>query len=508
MIGSVTCANAGLVEGVNCNTIAGQGLNIGSPLTIGLGKQDLTYVNSSTPGVGSGLSNVPDITQYTISNPTTDSFKQYNGRLDANVTTKDHAAFAIYWVPSSYSRLNGGLGYQLFHHDQINDAFSVIWDHTFSPTFLNEARANAAGWRWNEVNSNPQAPFGLPEDQLFTANTSNGPQQIGAISLGALGVPAPTILNQWTYGYKDVATKVVGPQTMKFGFDFTRLYYLNDPIGAPNYTFYNLWDFLNDAPEQESGPFQATTGFPGGYRNDNRENMWGIFFQDDWKARPNLTLSAGLRYNYFGAITDKDNNMGAVRFGSGADLLTGISIRTRISGWNPQKLNFGPQVGFNWSPSYMKGKVVWRGGFGMNYNQQQISTANTYDFNPPGTSTVPGISTSPTNINPNILYAISTSPTSILGYPSNPSAISAFNSVGLPMGGGGKHRGLAHQSAHPVSVSLFARDRDRFRTSMGRERWIHGQYWKTSQLQLRFKRFRSHSGCAAESPGKQHQHGR
>jgi hypothetical protein len=436
VIGSVTCANAGLVEGVNCNTISGQGLNIGSPLTTGLGKQDLTYVNSSSPGVGGGLSNVPDITQYTISNPTTSDFKQYNGRLDANITSKDHAAFAIYWVPSSLTRLNGGLDYQLFHHDQTNDAFSVIWNHTFSPTFLNEARANAAGWRWNEVASNPQAPFGLPEDQLFTANTSSGAQQIGAISLGALGVPAPTILDQWTYGYKDVATKVVGPQTMKFGFDFTKLYYLNDPIGAPNYTFYNLWDFLNDAPEQESGPFQATTGFPGGYRNDNRQNMWGIFFQDDWKVRPNLTLSAGLRYNYFGPITDKDNNMGVVRFGSGADLLTGIAIRTRINGWNAQNLNFGPQIGFNWSPSYMKGKVVWRGGYGLNYNQQQLATATTYDGNPPGTSSVPGISTGPTNINPNILYAISTSPTSIFGYPKNPSAVSTFNSAGLPVAGG------------------------------------------------------------------------
>ena len=147
VIGSVTCANAGLVEGVNCNTIPGQGLNIGSPLTTGLGTQDLTYVSTSNPGVGSGLSNVPDITQYTISNPTTSDFKQYNGRLDADVTSKDHAAFAIYWVPSSLTRLNGGLGYQLFNHDQVNDAFSVIWNHTFSPTFLNEARANAAGWR-------------------------------------------------------------------------------------------------------------------------------------------------------------------------------------------------------------------------------------------------------------------------------------------------------------------------------------------------------------------------
>jgi hypothetical protein len=432
-INSVTCADAHLTEGVTCNTIAGQGLNIGSPLTTGLGKQDLTYVSNSTPGVGSGLSNVPDITQYTISDPTVSDFKQYNGRLDADVTSKDHAAFAIYWVPSSLSHLNGGLGYQQFNHDQINDAFSVIWNHTFSPSFLNEARANAAGWRWNELSDNPQAPYGLPEDQLYSPN---GTDQIGSVSLGALGVPSPSVLNQWTYGYKDVATKVLGSQTMKFGFDFTRIYYLNDPIGAPNYTFYNIWDFLNDAPEQESGPFQATTGFPGGFRNDNRENMWGIFFQDDWKVRPNLTLSAGLRYSYFGPLTDKDNNMGVLRFGSGSSLLTGISIRTGIDAWNAQKLNFGPQIGFNWSPSQFNGKVVWRGGYGLNYNQQQLATANAYDGNPPGTSAVPGISTGPTNINPNILYATSSNPSSIVGYPANPSAISTFNAAGLPIVGG------------------------------------------------------------------------
>ena len=205
-------------------------------------------------------------------------------------------------------------------------------------------------------------------------------------------MPAPNHLDQWTYGYKDVATKVLHSQTMKFGFDFTRLYYLNDPIGAPNYTFYNIWDFLNDAPEAEGGPFQATTGFPGGFRNDNRQNMLGVFFQDDWKARPNLTLSAGLRYSYFGPLTDKNNNMGVLTFGSGAGLLTGITIRTGIGAWNAQKLNFGPQVGFNWSPASSNGKVVFRGGYGLNYNQEQIANANINDGNPPGTSSVPGSS--------------------------------------------------------------------------------------------------------------------
>ena len=167
VIGSATCSNAGLTEGVNCRTIPGQGLNIGSPLTNGLGKQDLTYVNPGTPGVGNGLSNTPDIANYTTQNPTSSDFKQYNGRLDADVTSKDHLAFAIYWVPTSTTTHNGGLGYQLFNHSQVNNAFSVIWNHIFSPTLLNEARANAAGWRYNELESNPQAPFGLPQDQLF-----------------------------------------------------------------------------------------------------------------------------------------------------------------------------------------------------------------------------------------------------------------------------------------------------------------------------------------------------
>jgi hypothetical protein len=446
VIGSETCANAGLIEGVNCRTIAGQGLNVGSPLTTGLGKQDLTYVSSANPGVGSGLSTTPDVALYSLRNPTTSDFQQYNGRLDADVTSKDHASFAIYWEPSTLSRSNGGYGYDIFNHSQINDAFSVIWNHIFSPTFLNEARANAAGWRYNELASNPQAPYGLPQDSV---------PQFESVALGSFGVSVPGLYNQWTYGYKDVATKVFRAHTIKFGADFTRLYFLNDPIGAPNYTFYNLWDFMNDAPEAEGGPFQATTGFPGGFRNDNRQNMYGIFVQDNWKASPTLTLSAGLRYSYFGPLTDKDNNMGVLSFGSGTSLLTGITIRSGVDGWSAQNLNFGPEFGFNWSPT---NRIVVRGGYGLNYNEEQIANANANDSNPPGTSSVPGASTSPTHINPNILYAVSSSPTNLFGYPKNPHAITTFNSAGLPTGGSANLNALTNnlptQYAHHYSLEV------------------------------------------------------
>ena len=430
---TATCKDAGLIATVNCNNVTGGGLNIGSPLTTGLGKQDLTYVSSSTPGVGSGLSTVADIALYNTTSPLTSDFKQYNGRLDADVTGKDHASFAIYWVPDTKTDYNGGLGYDLFNHSQINDAFSVIWNHTFSPTFLNELRGNAAGWRYNELASNPQAPYGLPQDFVSA---------IGSISIGNLGPGYPGDLDQWTYGYKDVATKVLRAQTMKFGFDLTRLYYLNVPISVPQYTFYNLWDFMNDAPEAEGGSFQATTGIPGGYRNDNRENIVGVFFQDDWKVLPNLTLSAGLRYSYFGPMTDKDNHQGVLSFGTGSDLLTGITIRTGIGAWTAQKLNFGPQFGFNWSPDGFKNKLVVRGGFGLNYNGEQIANANAPDGNPPGTSGIPGGSGGPNNINPNIIYAVSSSPHDYYGYPANPHAITTFNSAGLPTAGGANLNGL------------------------------------------------------------------
>jgi len=128
----------------------------------------------------------------------------YNGRLDADVTSKDRIGFAIYWVPQSTDNYNGNRAYDIFHHRQINDAFSVIWNHTFSPTLLNELRANAAGWRWNEVTDNSQSPVGFPSD---------GITQIGSINPESFGPNVGSILNQWTYSYKDVATKIIGRHT-------------------------------------------------------------------------------------------------------------------------------------------------------------------------------------------------------------------------------------------------------------------------------------------------------
>jgi hypothetical protein len=431
-----SCTTIGLTEGVNCRTIPGQGINIGTPLTTPLGTQDLTWTGTSNPGVGSGLGTVADIANYDTVNPTTFNASQYNGRLDADATSRDHIAFAIYWVPLSTTTHRNDRAYDLFHHNQINDAYSVIWNHTFSPNFLNEARANAAGYRWNEIDANPQSPVGFPTDTF---------EPIVNTTVNQFGPSVGSILDQWTYGFKDVATKIIGRHSIKFGGDATRLFYLQDCVACavPSYTFFNIWDFLNDAPHQEAGNFNPSTGSPTAERQDDRENIWGVFVQDDFKVRKNVTLNIGLRYSYFGSLYSKEGNMFVAIPGGGSSFLTGMTVR-RGNSWIPEKDNLGPQIGFTWSPEELHDKVVIRGGYGLSYNQDQIAISSNIVANP-GLVVSPTFTMStPTSPNPGIIYSPATTPTSLFTYPPNPNAISTFGSNGLPTTG-------------TVNLSLFPR---------------------------------------------------
>ena len=435
---SATCSTAGLIEGKNCATIAGQGLDIGSPLKTALGTHDPTYGgNTNSPGVGSGLDGVADIANYLTVNPTTNSQKQYNGRLDADATRNDHLSFAIYWVPTSSTDYSGTQrAYNLYHHSQINNAFSGIWNHTFSPTFLNEARANAAGWRWNEIKDNPQEPFGLPQDNIGVLNGPGG-NNIGSIELNYFGAPGPSVFNQWTYSYKDVATKIMGRHTVKFGGEATRLYYLNESTysARPGFNFFNVWDFLNDAPQGETGQFNPVTGTPTAARQDERETIYGFFAQDDFRVLSNLTINVGLRYSYFGPLSEKYGNLDTVVLGGGANVVTDLSIRKGGNLWQAQKANFGPQVGFAWSPGPFHEKVVLRGGFGLNYNQEEIAISGNSSGNP-GRTVSPQFSLSnPDSPNPGIVYAIPSDSKSLFGYPANPNTIVSFGANGLPTTG-------------------------------------------------------------------------
>lgn len=430
-----SCDSIGLVQGTNCNMIPGQGLDIGRPLTAPLGTQDPSWTSSLNPGLGgdgsgspANLDGIPDLMFINTVGPDDSTEVQYHGRLDFNATSKDLLAFSIYRVPVDSTFFNGPVrSANLWHHSALNEAETFLWDHTFSPTLVNEARVNAAGWRWNEITSNPQEPWGLPTDNI---------DNLGSINVQNFGAPGPSVFDQWTYGAKDVLTKVQNSHTLKFGGEVTRLLFVDEaPWSArPSYNFRNFWDFLNDAPYQENGTFDPTTGVPTSFRKDTRENIVAFFVQDDYKLKPNFTLNLGMRWEYFGPLTEKNGNLGVVQLGSGPDLLTGMSVRKGGPLFDTSTNNWGPQIGFAWSPGSLlhhsfHNNFVIRGGFGIGYNGlEEGITLN-------GRNNPPFVSSNSTLMGSQILYGVPADLHDFNGYPSNPFGITQFDSNNLPING-------------------------------------------------------------------------
>lgn len=427
-----TCAQAGMSEATQCQAVGG-GLDIGSPLTTGRGNFDSTFGAVATPfGVGNGLDGIPDIQFVQTTNPSISTETQYNGRVDYQLTSNDRLTYSIYWVPNNSTFYNGqARSANLWHSDRLNYSDALLWDHTFGSTLINEARFNVSRWYFNELADNPQEPWGLP------LGTMTGyPGNICCIAYGANG---PGIFYKTGYNIRDVATKVWGNHSVRMGVDIYKEQNTQTQGGGarPSYNFNNLWDFANDAPVSESGNFNPVTGVPTLLTSYVRDTDFALFVQDDYKVKQNLTLNLGLRWEYFGPFHEKYGHLATAVLGPPPNQLADISLRLGGNLYNADKHNFGPQIGFAWSPGSLpflhqgiQNKLVVRGGFGIGYNRTEDAIPLNVLTNP---SPLFG---SFTLFTPNIVYAAPASAHQFAPYPANPNAVTAFNSTtNLPTGG-------------------------------------------------------------------------
>jgi outer membrane receptor protein involved in Fe transport len=438
-----TCASVGL-PATQCQETASGGLDVGSPLNLPLGTPDPTFPTPTNPqpgtplGVGGGLDGIPDVVFANVTNPRERKAEQWNGRLDFDATSKDRIFFSTYWVPViTQSFVGPERAANFWTNDRLNWSAGIGWTRTISATMLNELRLNATRWSWDEFASNPQQAWGLPTSEIT---------RMAPIGIKAFGAPGPSIFAETTYNLRDTVSKVVNTHNLRFGADIYREQRLDTaPWNArPTFRFRNLWDYLNDAPFEEGGNFDVRTGQTSQSRKHIRSAMYGFFVQDDWKVRPNLTVNLGLRWEYFGPVSETDDNISNVLLGTGANTLTDLRLKTGGTLFEASKNNWGPQIGFAWSPhsllgSDTAGKVVFRGGFGIGYNRQMEASILDVRDNPPG-GTVgftfcnpaipPGCQTGR-----ELLYAVPDDVNQFTDWPANPNAVTAFDeNTGLPTG--------------------------------------------------------------------------
>jgi hypothetical protein len=112
----------------------------------------------------------------------------------------------------------------------------------------------------------------------------------------------------------------------------------------------------------------------------------GYFFQDDWKIRRNFSLNLGIRWEYSGVPSERDNQMGTL------DQISSINTVSQISNMTVQKSgqwynkdwnNFAPRVGFSWDVKG-DGKTAVRGAAGVYYDRLIGATISAVDSGTPG----------------------------------------------------------------------------------------------------------------------------
>lgn len=263
---------------------------------------------------------------------------------------------------------------------------SLSFLSTLSSTRINEVRFGYSRYRTSfsslDINSgfDPAAigldfgtgKLGIPEFD-FSVPIEN---------LGAQGFSVPRGRTSQTYQILDNYTWLHGHHTFKFGGEFRRaaIENFNDNLERGIINFFpvgldsdpvvdSLANFyLGGAPDDNFFVLALT----GDTHRTTYNNGFSFFVQDDFRLRPNFTLNLGVRWEYFGPISEKNNLLSNLAPDGtlamvGTDHLNGA--------YNRDLNNFAPRLGFAWN---VKSRTVLRAAYGVYYDYipQHLMLAN------------------------------------------------------------------------------------------------------------------------------------
>jgi hypothetical protein len=222
-----------------------------------------------------------------------------------------------------------------------SEAIALAHNITLSSSAVNQARFQFSRLTPADapLNTNPVVIIDIDDPRDVSGNTSANPFTRTGTLLAGSSNSSGTDRRETRYQWQESFSYLRRHHNLRAGIDLqvirSRFIDLGDVTGT--FRFASPADFLANKFTRYTHRFLTSSELNNTYA--------GLFLQDDWRIRPNLTLAAGLRWDNETILADRNN--------------------------------IGPRVALAWDP-FGDGKTVVRAGAGIFYNRALLRTLDDY----------------------------------------------------------------------------------------------------------------------------------
>jgi hypothetical protein len=217
--------------------------------------------------------------------------------------------------------------------------FAFQLQRVFSPTVVNELK------------------FGYNASLRSSVREGPSTAQLSVPGFVALTGPQDITENGRSFSVLSDTAIIRGRNNIKFGGEIRRIFVGVGEGNTTSVSYASRPNFQNNLLESFSiVDFPLVEG----------QRWWYLgYIQNDLKLRPNLTINAGLRYEYYSVVQEKDDRGKVWRVSCGGFCPAGTPW------YSPDFNNFGPRVGFAWAPTRFNDNTLIRAGFGVFFGPGQ-----------------------------------------------------------------------------------------------------------------------------------------
>jgi hypothetical protein len=282
-------------------------------------------------------------------------------------------------------------------------SLSVSYARTIRPTMVNTFTASVNrnvtdAFSYFSNKTNVAGDLGITGPLITPA--TYGPPTINFTNFNALSDGTPSSNHSTTYGLTDGVTKVKGKHNLTAGFTLsarqTNQLTAGNARGSFTFSGLSTQKIVNGSPVTSGTGYDMADfllGLPAStavvqYLNGNnmfyyRQKTMAAYVSDDWRVTTKLTVSMGLRWEFYGPQTEKHGELSNLDFSpSGTNVAVIAPGQTSPyspdrGAWpagliEPDYKLFEPRTGIAWKP-WAKRNIVMRAGYGIAYNGSALA---------------------------------------------------------------------------------------------------------------------------------------